>query len=607
AGVNEEQKRWLDQLDNYANVTISGADGQKKPMLKPRVPWKTARTKFERVHHRLVIPFELVFDIGDDSTEEERKKDEGKLTTYLTKNNIPFVKAFTGNRSTHIHVYWNCNDLKLSEEKERLASYGLFLQLVKESGVTDVDEVVQRPRCGEPHNVRCFGARHAKTGKLKEPIPTSLDWWNVPKQQVEEAIKLGSERMFTPVTSKSNTNHATSLRKMTYSTKHLLGFSDLDKSLAIYGDEYSVAKKLEWYGLCSLPLAKTQCRVGDIEVDLRFHPCFVIGSGKGKKSFQQVRENIAKELGLQYQAPTSYHPESLVGKVIRYKTKKETYYEKIPGHFAVDVLDIDEGIDILRSKGESYLETRKYLNLALDPYQQNRITKKAVDVPHEHQLSYYPHVCCAMFLQPYPIPEESVLIGTLRRFVPVYIPVSQKIETTSLFSRLDGDGNSYAALRNFSRELKRLREFVDTNNFFSFSSEAKELFKDLHLELLQYGVSQGPKSRNYTLLTDKALQNTFVKMCAIQAAVRGSWGVNVEDIERAFIDLFEINASGLHYLEKKVMGRLDYGDSLGGAREKDAAFLEWLEEKAAFSFDESTVMISESVKKLENLFKVKER
>lgn len=329
---------------------------------------------------------------------------------------------------------------------------------------------------------------------------------------------------------------------------------------------------------------------------------FPLPSGAGKKNLTNTIVRIAQGLGLNFAKPTSFHPEQLIGKILR---KKNDIFEPIYGWFSCPILIFDEAIEFLRSNEPSYKESRKYLVTALDPYGQNELTKKMVDTPIGEALRYNPDMVCTMFFQPFYLYEELVLTGLLRRFIVPYVRVKTKFEVIDYDARLNGE-DEVSITDSVNKFVKYLSDIENSirNKEFTFSKEVIDQVSSLHLELLKHGISLSEKSRNYTRIVDYDLQDKLVKMGCIQAASNFRTDVSIEDVEKAFMDLYEFFTCTLDFVDKRIIGYLDYGEGFGGALTKDAEILKWLKETGAVSKESSTITIDDYVNKICEVFDV---
>src|SRR3989338_6856033 len=375
-------------------------------------------------------------------------------------------------------------------------------------------------------------------------------------------------------------------------TSHLRGFKEIDRITRIHSSAYIPIKKCLWYQLMSLPLRTKTIEIGDLSTDCRIHAAYPLPSGSAKKNLAYTIKKVTEAYWLSFTLPTSHHPEQLIGRVIK-KGKSTAKYEHIKGHLADDVVVFDEGIDIVKSNQENYREIRKYLNIAMDKFGENEIVKRMVDCPREESLRYFPWCTISLFFQPYFLPEEVVTIGSFRRFLVPYVPVKEDIDINDYENRLDGNAETTmnVAIDNFVGLLRKMRDLG--KNGFVFVPEAVKRIKELHVELISQGFSMSNKCKNFTLMYAFTLQDIFVKMCVIQAASKGKEIVEPLDVEIAFMDLMEFFSLMLDFIEKKIHGDLDYGETWSGAINKDRECLEELFEKGATSQETSTVRISD--------------
>jgi hypothetical protein len=391
-----------------------------------------------------------------------------------------------------------------------------------------------------------------------------------------------------------------SKEKLEFLTLHMPDFDDLDRITRIHGSEYKVIKKALWYHLHSIPFRQVKIQLGDVETDCRVHIALPLPSGAGKRNFIGTIEKTSNRLNLRCAKPTSFHPEQLIGKVIRHKQRRgEEPFEQIKGWLSEPVVIFEEAIDLLRSTEPTYRESRKYVITALDPYGLNELVKKMVDTPIEEALRYMPDCVCSMFFQPYVLDEEVVLIGLLRRFIIPYVRVKEKFEVMNYEQRTVGNNDIIDYVERFSQGLNTLD--IDS---IVFKPESIQRLLKLHLELLKLGATYSEKGMNYTRIMDYDLQDKLIKLSAIQALSRGRTEIEVGDVELAFMDLFEFFKCTLNFVENKINGYLDYGEGWGGAVKKDVVVLRWLKEQNATSLENSNVTIDDFVNKIAEIYDI---
>ena len=382
--------------------------------------------------------------------------------------------------------------------------------------------------------------------------------------------------------------------KLTYPTSHLMKFNILDEALGLFGRDYIPISKACWYHLVG-QASREVISFGRIKTDLRFSVAFILPSGHGKLNILNVIDKVGQKMGDLISNPTSYHPEQLIGKVIRIEQKKETKYRQVRGHFDSDVVIFDDGIDLIQSKNPVYKESRRYLCKCLDVIGENLMTKKPVDIPKEEALKYYPKCSVIIFFQPFSLPEESFLDGVFRRFSILYMNFDEKDFSEEFEQRLE-DGSSEDQVKDLALYLLEVRK--ETKHPLTFSKDFKDSFKTYHSLLVNFGRTFGPKASNFTRMMAFTLQNWLLKMSVILARSERRTEVSKWDVERAFVDLLEILDSTFRFVEKKGHGYLDYGESWSGATGPDRSLLEWLALGGAISEEKSGVTINEYEKKI---------
>ena len=392
--------------------------------------------------------------------------------------------------------------------------------------------------------------------------------------------------------------------RLNYPTNHLKGFDELRKSTRLQGKEYILILKSLWYSLLSCKNKGVVLRLNNLVTDGRIHLLIPLKSGKGKKELKRVIKKVGEGLNRTVVEPTSLHPEQLVGKTSTNRVKGQVEYIPNIGYFGDDYIVIDEGKTLLTSNEINFSESRRYLRLGLDPYPDNIITKKPVDIPRGEGLEYTPYFNCCIFTQPYYFEAEFATDGDLRRFILPYINMSGIDRTEAYKSRVlevNQDNNEpILTFTEFLRSLPDSREY-------KISSEAKtELIED-HLILVRRGFSYSTKTRNFMDLYDFTIQDLLLKMSHIQALQEGINTITRDHVARAFIDLVEFTEHLYQFIENKIMGSLDYGETWNGATDKDKELLRFLYDVGATSREESTVSIIAYENKIQEVFEVEKR
>ena len=342
-------------------------------------------------------------------------------------------------------------------------------------------------------------------------------------------------------------------------------------------------------------MRKRAVRLGDVEVDCRFPVIFSMASGHGKKNLETVIVKACNDMGDYVARPTSLHPEQLIGKTVRIERRGKVFYRKVYGHLADDIVIFDEGRNLISAKELIYQEDRRFLSIALDPIGSNEVSKRMVDVPREHTLTYSPDCTVVIFLQPFPLEEEAVLSGFFRRFLVLSLPFKNELRETEFILRTQGTHKRN--LHEFSNYLGEIREFSEGCEI-ALSEEAKARFDALHIELVRFGKEYSYKIGCYTQIIAYTLQNLLLKMSAILAMSQKRNTVTERDLELAFCDLLEFLTGMFDFLTKKVQGTFDYGETWQGATGEDRTLLQWLAERGCLSLETSNISISDYQRKV---------
>lgn len=403
----------------------------------------------------------------------------------------------------------------------------------------------------------------------------------------------------TPLNNSKNSNDSQILE---YITSHLLGHNELSAATALFGDEYSLIFKALWYNLVSYQIRKSKLSVGRLKPDGRISCLYIINSGRGKGELKRVQKEYINFFNGKCREPTSLHAEQLVGKSAYNKIQKE--YEERKGFLRADFLIIDEAFNLLSSKELHYSEARKYIRTALDPYPQNTICKQLTELGEDHVLEYEPECPINLFVQPLRFETDILILeGDIRRFIPVYVFMGNSDKVAALKRRVFDSYTDETSILKFCKEISCLEIFES----FTMSSEAQKKFAKLSVYLVERGEYYSSKIANFMEMIAFTIQNNLLKFAAVQAFQHHRQVITIEDVELAFMDLFEIMEHTYSFVESKIPGSLDYGDGWNGARLKDQDVLKWLYEKKATSEEDSTISIQQYEDKIKETFNVKDR
>ncbi|NQE45045.1 hypothetical protein C5S31_03355 [ANME-1 cluster archaeon GoMg2] len=398
------------------------------------------------------------------------------------------------------------------------------------------------------------------------------------------------------------------LDRLTPEIKHLNKFAELSYITGLFGTDYVIIKKALWYSLQGTIAPIKIIKLGDaIYTDVRFNPCFPIPSGAGKKGLSTTIEELTKRMGLDYKSPTSLHPEQLVGKVILRGRGDDKQYIQNYGYLKSDYLLFDDANILLTAKENNYEESRRYICRALDPIGRNEIYKRLVDNMPEESLTYVPECSISMCIQPTFLPEGVVAGGLMRRFMIVYVRLFGTMVDrpdefhARLHSNRDREQDIAAVIGYYKKIVNRC------DGDFTFTEKAIDEIERLHIELITIAKTHSAKGRNYTDRLAFGLQDILIKMAAIQAFSCCRTEINESDVQLGYMDLFEFYCSTLDFIEHKILGFLDYGETWRGATSTDAKCLEFLFANGAVSEAVTTITISEYIEFIAKLRNITER
>jgi len=384
-------------------------------------------------------------------------------------------------------------------------------------------------------------------------------------------------------------------------TQHLKHYNDLRIASNLFGDEYTPIFKTLWYQLLSFKIRTAELRIGRNKTDGRINALYPLKAGHGKGELKRVIKDFIRYFNMEYSEPTSLHAEQLVGKVVK-KPRSEEYLQRL-GYLARDWLVIDEAYNLLSSNELHYSEARKYIRTALDRYPGNTIHKETTDIGSASPLEYDPYCPISLFIQPKRFESDIlVLEGDLRRVVCPYVNMTGVDKVGSYEENIFNDDDDRVALDNFCAFIDNLTGFEE----FTATDEAKSVFLECFLDLIDYGTTYNDKIRNFTDIIGYTLQTFLLKFSAVQALQDDRNLIISKDVLLAHNDLLEILTCTFTYVNKKVPGFLNYGEGWQGAEPYDQEVLEGLHKQGATSEDRA-VQTSVYVQKIMDTYRVKDR
>lgn len=386
-----------------------------------------------------------------------------------------------------------------------------------------------------------------------------------------------------------------------YHTRHLGGYEDLKTSTGLYGKEYAIIWKALWYQLMSYRIRTADIRMGRIRVDGRINTLYPIKAGNGKGELKRTIKSFVEYFLGHYGEPTSLHAEQMVGKTV--KPRGADDYEQRKGYLSDDWLVLDEAYDFLSSNELHYSEARKYLRVALDRYPGNTLHKRATDIGKVAPLEYEPICPASIFLQPKRFDDDRLILeGDLRRLMIPYVNMTGLSKTDAYLDNIFEDEPDEDALIRFCQHIETIPRF----DRFNVSTEARQAFAELFMDLISYANNYNPKIRNYAEIIGFTLQGHFLKMAAIQALQCNSSTIQPYHVELAYMDLFEMMHHNYQYINNKIPGFLNYGEGWQGAEALDQELLAWLYQQGALTY-ETSIKGADYVDEIIKKYKVKER
>lgn len=400
-----------------------------------------------------------------------------------------------------------------------------------------------------------------------------------------------------------------------FQTKHLPKFEIYNKILRLHGEEYIPTKKLSYLQIIGDCLKHKKINFGEISTDSRISAWYVILSGGGKKNLKLTQKKILRKLGKKVEEPTSLYSEQLVGKVV--EAKKKVLNEKT-GRFNIvkektsvkgylgecDLVQIDEGVKLLKSKDEKIQESRTYIRQALDPIGENEIFKKNVDELWTDALRYTPTCTVSIFLQPDNFSADLITLGDIRRVFVSHIK-SYEDRRKHYSQRLYGEGDTLQYETEFISWIKKIVGNLE-NKDWEFTQEAIKEIEILHSQLIYQGRIHSEKGEAFTFMVDMTLLDYLLKLSCIYAALYESNVVLVGHVRLAYMDLTEFFTMVLDFIQNHIKGNIDTGQSTKGARGKHKRCLLWLFENQAINKEGSTISIQDFLDKISEIHSCQE-
>lgn len=328
-------------------------------------------------------------------------------------------------------------------------------------------------------------------------------------------------------------------------TDEFVPFTDFERFVKVSGPSYEPLKRALWYQLIGHTVRDEPIRIGDmVQLDTRFHLGIPLPPEYGKTSYIRAAEQVVQELpsndvpnrNEDVIKPTSFHPESLVGRVdISYDEGDKMYHEQ-RGAFNHDYIVLDDCLQLLERNDEATRKARKYFQRATNPTigDQNRITKPQSGVPRTEHLSYCPTFSSLLTFQPVFLTPDLYRTGFLRRFLIPLVSVRQDERWEGLSKESIGDE---------STDVDVIEGFIDLSfegGEWTWEGDAYQTCVVGAKRVVEH--ARNESAVHPTIPGDFAAtaRNLLIKGSACQAANHGRREVKKKDVIRALKDFKEL-------------------------------------------------------------------
>jgi hypothetical protein len=311
-----------------------------------------------------------------------------------------------------------------------------------------------------------------------------------------------------------------------------------------------------FYSLLANQLKFNKFSMESKQLDLRLNILLQLKAGHGKKNYEYFIKRTIESLGKEYQEPTSYHPEQFVGKiVVKERKNDDNEYEFVPGTLASDFLVIDEAHAILTRKDNE--ECLRYIRTALDPINENTITKKQVNVPDAHKLKYDP--TCTMLLLTQPISrinEDLLMRGSFRRFVVLFVDTTgnerRSARRASQFLTLRANVHDKMWLK-WIEFNKKLSEYTNLQYICHDASAIDDYLDQSEIDAREYG----KEVMEYFNTAQFTIKQNIFKMSIIRAIIeykgdKNTITITEDNIKSAIDDWHAIWMPQVHWIAQQM-------------------------------------------------------
>lgn len=373
-------------------------------------------------------------------------------------------------------------------------------------------------------------------------------------------------------------------------TEHLPGYEMFERDLGIDGDSYIPLKKFLVYYQNSIRQDTVCYAINEkTKVDNRPHGLVFSKAGEGKSTIKNQIKRVMedfKALEGCIEITGVSHAEQYIGKVTyegRSPNKKRI--EK-KGVMAYKCVLNDECQGMLNEKNDVYAKCQRIKRIAMDPYGDNKISKKLVDDAPEDALEYDSPSSVFDFAHPEELESAFFTTGSFRRYMAFNVTADPIIKLKEITE--------------FKFETKILTKtwkiFLDeiykTQTQVKFKEETLDIISQFHKCILIYLLNhKNANAFRYALQTRYALRVMFAKHVLILSKAKKEKIPTRETTILACNDVILFVLKSIEtYNELGNMGTST--DVWGGVVEEDAQALEYLLMKKCTTRENSSITIS---------------
>lgn len=379
-------------------------------------------------------------------------------------------------------------------------------------------------------------------------------------------------------------------------TKHLKLYKLFDKALGLQGDNYNSLRKALLYSILGNTIKDNDKSIGlwSTKFDTRDSIAVFGMSNSGKSDIKRIMlQATPRNKNNKTTVVTSLHAEQLIGKVVTKKNgpKQPISYIHNKGYFYDDVVVFDESRSLFTrtrngQAAQTNTELRKLFCMATDTMGDNMISKRLVEHDKDNALKYYARCSLVFLTQPVEIIDEVIESGFMRRLTLLNVK-SFKDPKKLFHARIRGEDKTIYTeeLRDRLTELSQSIELCE----WSFENIEDAMYKYV-THLLNYGMAYSEKCAYFVKeFYVNSLFNKLLKNACIAAIfTRGEKRVTIQDVEVAYMDMFEILTNSFECIELHCnnlkLKNMDY---------PCLSVLRWVKSRKAYDAKSSEILLED--------------